>query len=188
MLVFVFLTASCYWCPFSTPDHSQCAGWICLCCGLQECHSQPSTFHPPRVSSMRNVDSFNSNKLPWCYCGLWMYWIMIWYDSLFLSSGVFELNFMSSQPASGYYQFTVAVTGDSRLVANHVEVGSHLVIKSFRIVCMCQIFITLDFIPADFGCNLNCNTWGKWRNMSCQQRTMGELHSLPKFLACPIPR
>lgn len=39
-----------------------------------------------------------------------------------LYSGVFELNFMSSQPASGYYQFTVAVTGDSRLVANHVEV------------------------------------------------------------------
>lgn len=37
-------------------------------------------------------------------------------------SGVFELNFMSNQPASGYYQFTVAVTGDSRLVANHVEV------------------------------------------------------------------
>uniref|UniRef100_A0A8C5A3K1 Dolichyl-diphosphooligosaccharide--protein glycosyltransferase subunit 2 n=1 Tax=Gadus morhua TaxID=8049 RepID=A0A8C5A3K1_GADMO len=36
-------------------------------------------------------------------------------------SGLFELNFMSSQPASGYYQFTVAVTGDSRLVANHVE-------------------------------------------------------------------
>lgn len=38
-----------------------------------------------------------------------------------LNDGVFELNFMSSQPASGYYQFTVAVTGDSRLVANHVE-------------------------------------------------------------------
>ncbi|KAM4612671.1 dolichyl-diphosphooligosaccharide--protein glycosyltransferase subunit 2 [Polymixia lowei] len=38
-----------------------------------------------------------------------------------LRDGVFELNFMSSQPASGYYQFTVAVTGDSRLVANHVE-------------------------------------------------------------------
>lgn len=29
---------------------------------------------------------------------------------------------MSSQPASGYYQFTIGVTGDSRLVANHVEV------------------------------------------------------------------
>ncbi|XP_037534609.1 dolichyl-diphosphooligosaccharide--protein glycosyltransferase subunit 2 isoform X2 [Nematolebias whitei] len=38
-----------------------------------------------------------------------------------LNDGVFELNFMSDQPASGYYQFTVAVTGDSRLVANHVE-------------------------------------------------------------------
>ncbi|CAL8403361.1 unnamed protein product [Arctogadus glacialis] len=38
-----------------------------------------------------------------------------------LRDGLFELNFMSSQPASGYYQFTVAVTGDSRLVANHVE-------------------------------------------------------------------
>lgn len=29
---------------------------------------------------------------------------------------------MASQPASGYYQFTIAVTGDSRLVANRVEV------------------------------------------------------------------
>ncbi|XP_065811399.1 dolichyl-diphosphooligosaccharide--protein glycosyltransferase subunit 2 isoform X1 [Labrus bergylta] len=38
-----------------------------------------------------------------------------------LNDGVFELNFMSNQPTSGYYQFTVAVTGDSRLVANHVE-------------------------------------------------------------------
>ncbi|XP_034023387.1 dolichyl-diphosphooligosaccharide--protein glycosyltransferase subunit 2 [Thalassophryne amazonica] len=38
-----------------------------------------------------------------------------------LNDGVFELDFMSKQPASGYYQFTVAVTGDSRLVANHVE-------------------------------------------------------------------
>lgn len=37
-------------------------------------------------------------------------------------SGIFELNFMASQPASGYYHFTIAVTGDSRLVANHVEV------------------------------------------------------------------
>ncbi|KAM8868086.1 dolichyl-diphosphooligosaccharide--protein glycosyltransferase subunit 2 isoform 2-T2 [Synchiropus picturatus] len=39
-----------------------------------------------------------------------------------LNDGVFELNFMSTKPASGYYQFTVEVTGDSRLVANHVEV------------------------------------------------------------------
>ncbi|XP_041944705.1 dolichyl-diphosphooligosaccharide--protein glycosyltransferase subunit 2 isoform X1 [Alosa sapidissima] len=38
-----------------------------------------------------------------------------------LRDGVFELNFMDSQPASGYYQFAVAVTGDSRLIANHVE-------------------------------------------------------------------
>ncbi|KAJ7998537.1 hypothetical protein DPEC_G00205940 [Dallia pectoralis] len=38
-----------------------------------------------------------------------------------LRDGVFELNFMASQPASGYYQFSVAVSGDSRLVANQVE-------------------------------------------------------------------
>uniref|UniRef100_A0AAR2LGQ5 Dolichyl-diphosphooligosaccharide--protein glycosyltransferase subunit 2 n=1 Tax=Pygocentrus nattereri TaxID=42514 RepID=A0AAR2LGQ5_PYGNA len=38
-----------------------------------------------------------------------------------LRDGIFELNFMASKPASGYYQFSVAVTGDSRLVANHVE-------------------------------------------------------------------
>uniref|UniRef100_A0A3Q2C847 Dolichyl-diphosphooligosaccharide--protein glycosyltransferase subunit 2 n=1 Tax=Cyprinodon variegatus TaxID=28743 RepID=A0A3Q2C847_CYPVA len=37
------------------------------------------------------------------------------------NDGVFELNFMSKKPASGYYQFTIGVTGDSRLVANHVE-------------------------------------------------------------------
>lgn len=30
---------------------------------------------------------------------------------------------MASQPASGYYQFSVAVTGDSRLVANQVDVS-----------------------------------------------------------------
>uniref|UniRef100_A0A8D3E7X2 Dolichyl-diphosphooligosaccharide--protein glycosyltransferase subunit 2 n=1 Tax=Scophthalmus maximus TaxID=52904 RepID=A0A8D3E7X2_SCOMX len=41
--------------------------------------------------------------------------------SFTLNDGVYELNFMSTQPASGYYQFTIAVTGDSRLVANHVE-------------------------------------------------------------------
>lgn len=46
-------------------------------------------------------------------------------------SGVFELNFMSSQPASGYYQFTVAVTGDSRLVANHVEVRRRSALTKF---------------------------------------------------------
>ncbi|XP_030633052.1 dolichyl-diphosphooligosaccharide--protein glycosyltransferase subunit 2 [Chanos chanos] len=38
-----------------------------------------------------------------------------------LRDEVFELDFMTSQPASGYYQFSVAVTGDSRLIANHVE-------------------------------------------------------------------
>uniref|UniRef100_A0A673H4M6 Dolichyl-diphosphooligosaccharide--protein glycosyltransferase subunit 2 n=1 Tax=Sinocyclocheilus rhinocerous TaxID=307959 RepID=A0A673H4M6_9TELE len=38
-----------------------------------------------------------------------------------LRDGVFELNFMASQPASGYYQFSVAIAGDSRFVANHVE-------------------------------------------------------------------
>uniref|UniRef100_A0A6Q2ZG31 Dolichyl-diphosphooligosaccharide--protein glycosyltransferase subunit 2 n=1 Tax=Esox lucius TaxID=8010 RepID=A0A6Q2ZG31_ESOLU len=38
-----------------------------------------------------------------------------------LRDGVFQLNFMASQPASGYYQFSVAVSGDSRLVANQVE-------------------------------------------------------------------
>ncbi|KAJ8385339.1 hypothetical protein AAFF_G00190550 [Aldrovandia affinis] len=38
-----------------------------------------------------------------------------------LRDGLFELNFMASQPASGYYHFSVAVDGDSRLVANHVE-------------------------------------------------------------------
>uniref|UniRef100_A0A4W5QSS4 Dolichyl-diphosphooligosaccharide--protein glycosyltransferase subunit 2 n=1 Tax=Hucho hucho TaxID=62062 RepID=A0A4W5QSS4_9TELE len=42
------------------------------------------------------------------------------YFQLFYS-GIFELNFMASQPASGYYQFAVVVTGDSRLVANQVE-------------------------------------------------------------------
>uniref|UniRef100_A0A8C7R2N7 Dolichyl-diphosphooligosaccharide--protein glycosyltransferase subunit 2 n=1 Tax=Oncorhynchus mykiss TaxID=8022 RepID=A0A8C7R2N7_ONCMY len=36
-------------------------------------------------------------------------------------SGIFELNFMTSQPASGYYQFSVAITGDTRLVASQVE-------------------------------------------------------------------
>lgn len=38
-------------------------------------------------------------------------------------SGIFELNFMTSQPASGYYQFSVAITGDTRLVASRVEVS-----------------------------------------------------------------
>ncbi|XP_045561543.1 dolichyl-diphosphooligosaccharide--protein glycosyltransferase subunit 2 isoform X2 [Salmo salar] len=38
-----------------------------------------------------------------------------------LRDGIFELNFMTSQPASGYYQFSVAITGDTRLVASRVE-------------------------------------------------------------------
>ncbi|XP_026076629.1 dolichyl-diphosphooligosaccharide--protein glycosyltransferase subunit 2-like isoform X2 [Carassius auratus] len=38
-----------------------------------------------------------------------------------LRDGIFELNFMSSKPASGYYQFSIAIAGDSRFVANHVE-------------------------------------------------------------------
>uniref|UniRef100_A0A4W5KMQ7 Dolichyl-diphosphooligosaccharide--protein glycosyltransferase subunit 2 n=1 Tax=Hucho hucho TaxID=62062 RepID=A0A4W5KMQ7_9TELE len=40
-----------------------------------------------------------------------------------LRDGIFELNFMASQPASGYYQFSVAITGDTRLVASQVEVS-----------------------------------------------------------------
>uniref|UniRef100_A0A665WK49 Dolichyl-diphosphooligosaccharide--protein glycosyltransferase subunit 2 n=1 Tax=Echeneis naucrates TaxID=173247 RepID=A0A665WK49_ECHNA len=47
--------------------------------------------------------------------------LYVFFVLFLLFSGVFELNFMSKQPASGYYQFTIAVTGDSRLVANHVE-------------------------------------------------------------------
>ncbi|XP_061076635.1 dolichyl-diphosphooligosaccharide--protein glycosyltransferase subunit 2 isoform X2 [Conger conger] len=38
-----------------------------------------------------------------------------------LRDGLFELNFMESQPASGYYEFSVVVDSDSRLVANNVE-------------------------------------------------------------------
>ncbi|CAF92370.1 unnamed protein product, partial [Tetraodon nigroviridis] len=38
--------------------------------------------------------------------------------SVVLSQTPFTLN---DQPASGYYHFTIAVTGDSRLVANHIE-------------------------------------------------------------------
>lgn len=33
----------------------------------------------------------------------------------------FELNFMDSKPASGYYNFTISVEGDSRYLANQVE-------------------------------------------------------------------
>ncbi|KAF4093891.1 hypothetical protein AMELA_G00006710 [Ameiurus melas] len=38
-----------------------------------------------------------------------------------LHDDIFELNFMAGQPASGYYQFSIAVTGDSRLVANQID-------------------------------------------------------------------
>lgn len=63
--------------------------------------------------------------------GLWIsFMLLLTYSHTLLYfslhfSGVFELNFMANQPASGYYQFTVAVTGDSRLVANHVEASFH---------------------------------------------------------------
>ncbi|XP_013924951.1 PREDICTED: dolichyl-diphosphooligosaccharide--protein glycosyltransferase subunit 2-like [Thamnophis sirtalis] len=38
-----------------------------------------------------------------------------------LSGDVFELNFMSVKPASGYYDFTITINGDSRFIANKVE-------------------------------------------------------------------
>uniref|UniRef100_A0A7N6B978 Dolichyl-diphosphooligosaccharide--protein glycosyltransferase subunit 2 n=1 Tax=Anabas testudineus TaxID=64144 RepID=A0A7N6B978_ANATE len=46
-----------------------------------------------------------------------------------LNDGVFELNFMSARPASGYYQFTVAVTGDSRLVLK-VKVSTEVAVTN----------------------------------------------------------
>lgn len=49
---------------------------------------------------------------------------------------------MSSQPTSGYYQFVVAVTGDSRLVANHVEVRE---VRSWRVWwlgCLCLLIVS----------------------------------------------
>lgn len=52
---------------------------------------------------------------------IWKYFLCL-KDCPLYHSGVFELNFMASQPASGYYQFSVAIAGDSRFVANHVEV------------------------------------------------------------------
>lgn len=66
------------------------------------------------------------NKL-WGVLVFWTYFLVLIEHSpscyfFLIFSGVFELNFMASQPASGYYQFTIAVTGDSRLVANRVEV------------------------------------------------------------------
>ncbi|XP_067410479.1 dolichyl-diphosphooligosaccharide--protein glycosyltransferase subunit 2 isoform X2 [Emydura macquarii macquarii] len=41
--------------------------------------------------------------------------------SFALSGDVFELNFMNVKPASGYYDFSISVDGDSRLIANKVE-------------------------------------------------------------------
>ncbi|XP_026553363.1 dolichyl-diphosphooligosaccharide--protein glycosyltransferase subunit 2 isoform X2 [Pseudonaja textilis] len=38
-----------------------------------------------------------------------------------LSGDVFELNFMRVKPASGYYDFTISINGDSRFIANKVE-------------------------------------------------------------------
>ncbi|XP_028590844.2 dolichyl-diphosphooligosaccharide--protein glycosyltransferase subunit 2 isoform X2 [Podarcis muralis] len=38
-----------------------------------------------------------------------------------LSGNAFELNFMSVKPASGYYDFAISVDGDSRFIANKVE-------------------------------------------------------------------
>lgn len=57
-------------------------------------------------------------------------------------SGVFELNFMDNQPASGYYQFSVVIGGDSRFVANHVEVLNWIfdacyVKEKKVVVCIC---------------------------------------------------
>ncbi|XP_048676055.2 dolichyl-diphosphooligosaccharide--protein glycosyltransferase subunit 2 isoform X4 [Caretta caretta] len=38
-----------------------------------------------------------------------------------ISGDIFELNFMNVKPASGYYDFSISVDGDSRLIANKVE-------------------------------------------------------------------
>uniref|UniRef100_A0A8C3SBR2 Dolichyl-diphosphooligosaccharide--protein glycosyltransferase subunit 2 n=1 Tax=Chelydra serpentina TaxID=8475 RepID=A0A8C3SBR2_CHESE len=38
-----------------------------------------------------------------------------------VSGDIFELNFMNVKPASGYYDFSISVDGDSRLIANKVE-------------------------------------------------------------------
>lgn len=40
---------------------------------------------------------------------------------------LFELNFMDSKPASGYYDFAISVEGDSRYMANQVEVSVTLI-------------------------------------------------------------
>ncbi|XP_073411385.1 dolichyl-diphosphooligosaccharide--protein glycosyltransferase subunit 2 isoform X1 [Dendrobates tinctorius] len=44
-------------------------------------------------------------------------------QAAFSSSGdMFQLNFMDSKPASGYYDFSVSVEGDSRFLASQVEI------------------------------------------------------------------
>lgn len=54
---------------------------------------------------------------------LYLYEYSFWLIAISLiHSGIFELNFMANQPMSGYYQFSVAIAGDRRFVANHVEV------------------------------------------------------------------
>uniref|UniRef100_A0A4W5K755 Dolichyl-diphosphooligosaccharide--protein glycosyltransferase subunit 2 n=1 Tax=Hucho hucho TaxID=62062 RepID=A0A4W5K755_9TELE len=66
-----------------------------------------------------------------------------------LRDGIFELNFMASQPASGYYQFSVAITGDTRLVASQVEVSwpsfqEKMYWESF---CTCLHFMPVYIFP-----------------------------------------
>ncbi|CAI9597372.1 unnamed protein product, partial [Staurois parvus] len=41
--------------------------------------------------------------------------------SFAVAGDTFELNFMDSKPASGYYDFSISVEGDSRYLANQVE-------------------------------------------------------------------
>ncbi|XP_040186474.1 dolichyl-diphosphooligosaccharide--protein glycosyltransferase subunit 2 isoform X2 [Rana temporaria] len=41
--------------------------------------------------------------------------------SFAVAGDLFELNFMDSKPASGYYDFAISVEGDSRYMANQVE-------------------------------------------------------------------
>ena len=43
-----------------------------------------------------------------------------------LNRDVFELNFMNVKFSSGYYDFSVKVEGDSRYIANTVEVSAFL--------------------------------------------------------------
>uniref|UniRef100_A0A4W3J5X8 Dolichyl-diphosphooligosaccharide--protein glycosyltransferase subunit 2 n=1 Tax=Callorhinchus milii TaxID=7868 RepID=A0A4W3J5X8_CALMI len=42
-------------------------------------------------------------------------------SSFALKGDLFEMNFMEAKPPSGYYEFSVRVEGDSRFVANHVQ-------------------------------------------------------------------